>query len=184
MSREAQFVADQTIRLGRPLRRQRWWRWPGALLVAFALIESLTVSSGHATAASNQHQVSGAGRTIIEGGTGGGAPQPVTTTVAFHADARGGDFECLALAPAKATGAGSGEFTVNVMYVTGRVTSVEIGGHTAILRGTATVTGLGAGQHATFTASVVAGGPGSTVKLEVSGLTFRETLLEGQISVA
>jgi hypothetical protein len=34
-----------------------------------------------------------------------------------------------------------------------------------------------------FKAQVSAGGPGATVTLEVSGLTFHEILLEGQIGV-
>jgi hypothetical protein len=128
-------------------------------------------------------RVSGAGKTIIEGGTGGAAPLPVTTLVAFHADKQGGDFECLALAPSQGIGAGSGIFDGNVMYVTGKVTSLEIGKGVATLRGTATVTGIGAGQGVPFTALVHAGGPGTTVKLDVSGLTFPETLVDGHISV-
>ena len=51
----------------------------------------------------------------------------------------------------------------------------------ATLRGTATVTGIGAGQGASFIASVQAGGPGTTVKLDVSGFTFHEILVEGHI---
>jgi hypothetical protein len=108
----------------------------------------------------------------------------VTTTVAFHADAQGEDFECLAFLPSHATGAGSGEFdSNNVMYVTGKVTSLEIDNGVATLRGTATVTGLGAGQDLPFTVLVHAGGPGTAVKLDVSGLTFPETLVDGHISV-
>lgn len=94
-----------------------------------------------------------------------------------------GDFECLALAPPFTNGAGSGEFTVNAMYVTSNVTSVEVDQHSGTLGGTATVTGLGAGQNTPFKAHVSAGGPGATVTLEVSGLTFHEIFLEGQISV-
>jgi hypothetical protein len=52
-----------------------------------------------------------------------------------------GDFECLALVPAVATGNGSGQFTVNAMYVTGPVTSVEVEGEMATLKGIATITG-------------------------------------------
>jgi hypothetical protein len=107
----------------------------------------------------------------------------VFTLLAFHADAQGGHFECLALAPAAATGDGSGRFEVNAMYVTGQVNSVKVTGHTAVLRGTATVTGLGAGHDVPYTATVQAGGPGTTVILEISGLTFHEILLEGQISI-
>lgn len=131
----------------------------------------------------------GGGKTIIEGGTGqAGGFVPVITTIAFHAERHGqmvsGDFECLALVPAVPTGNGSGQFTVNAMYVTGEITSVEIEGDTATLKGTATVTGLGAGHNQSFTLVVRKGGPGSTSVLTVSGLTFREILLEGFFEVA
>jgi hypothetical protein len=60
----------------------------------------------------------GAGRTIIEGGTGAPGFLPVITTVAFHAEATDGGvtgaFECLALAPPVASGPGSGTFTIKV----------------------------------------------------------------------
>jgi hypothetical protein len=131
----------------------------------------------------------GAGKTIIQGGTGqAGGFIPVITTIAFHAERQGqaisGDFECLALAPAAPTGNGSGQFTVNAMYVTGKITSAEIEGDTATLKGTATVTGLGAGHNLPFTLVVRKGGPGSTSVLTVSGLTFDEILLEGKFEVA
>src|SRR5262249_7588406 len=69
----------------------------GALLIVFAVVGPMTsvVATGQAA---KDGRVSGAGRTIIEGGTDHTAPVPVTTLVAFHADAQGGDFECLALA--------------------------------------------------------------------------------------
>ena len=87
----------------------------------------------------------GGGKTIIQGGTGhAGGFLPVVTTIAFHAERQGqavsGDFECLALVPAVPTGNGSGQFTINAMYVTGQVTSVQIDGETATLKGTATIT--------------------------------------------
>jgi hypothetical protein len=169
-----------------PSRLGSWWprlRLGGALL-AFAVIAS---ASGPviAGAESNGHlQVSGAGRTILEGGTGGGSPVPVITVLAFHASSQGGAFECLALAPAKSAGDGSGRFEVNVMYVTGKVTSVTVNGNTAVLHGMATVTGLGEGHDMPFTATVRAGGPGTTVTLEISGKTFHEILLEGQIRIS
>jgi hypothetical protein len=107
----------------------------------------------------------------------------VITVLAFHANAQGGDFECLALAPTAASGAESGQFEVNAMYVTGTVTSVQVSGGTAVLKGTATVTGLGAGTNEAFTFAVKAGGPGTTATLDISGLTFHEILLEGQITI-
>ena len=76
-----------------------------------------------------------------------------------------------------------GRFEVNAMYVTGTISSVALNGHTAVLHGTANVTGLGAGHNLPFTATVQSGGPGSTVTLEISGLTFHEILLEGQINI-
>jgi hypothetical protein len=68
------------------------------------------------------------------------------------------------------------------MYVTGAITAVEINGSTAVLTGSATVTGLGAGANLPFTATAERGGPGTTFVLTISGLTFHETILEGQIS--
>jgi hypothetical protein len=158
------------------------WAWVVVALMAIVVISSIVIP--RATGETGKHnRVFGAGRTIIEGGTGGNSPLPVTTLVAFHADAQGGDFECLAFLPSHAAGAGSGEFDSNVMYVTGKVTSSEIGNGVATLRGTATVTGLGAGQELAFTALVHAGGPGTTIKLDVSGLTFPEILVDGHISM-
>jgi hypothetical protein len=131
----------------------------------------------------------GGGKTIIQGGTGsGGGFVPVITTIAFHVERQGqavsGDFECLAFVPAMPTGNGSGQFTVNAMYVTGQVTSVVAVGGTATLQGTATITGLGAGTNVPFTFVVRKGGPGSTAVLTASGLTFHEILLEGSFEVA
>ena len=180
MSSNSSFASKLRAQLRARSHVRNWWLWAGAVLIAFAMIGPSTsiVAKGQA----GKHlRVSGAGKTIIEGGTGGVAPVPVTTLVAFHADAEGGDFECLAFAPSEASGTGSGEFDANVMYVTGKVTSLEIAKGVATLRGTATVTGIGAGQGASFIASVQAGGPGTTVKLDVSGFTFHEILVEGHI---
>jgi hypothetical protein len=69
------------------------------------------------------------------------------------------------------------------MYVTGAVTSLPVRGRSAVFRGTATVTGLGAGQDHPFTVTVTAGGPGATVLLTVSGLTFHEILTDGHFDV-
>jgi hypothetical protein len=100
---------------------------------------------------------------------------------AFHWGARAGHFECLALAPSADAGRpGSGNFDTNVMYVTGPITVAELNGDSAVLKGSSTVTGLGAGSDRPFTATVTRGGPGATLVLEGSGLTFREILLEGR----
>jgi len=160
---------------------QSWRSWANAVLLAGAL---LSLTSVAATGETAKHvRVSGAGKTIIEGGTGGATPSPVTTLVAFHADAGGGDFECLAFTSSMPSGPNSGDFDVNAMYVTGKVTSLEIIKDGAILHGTATVTGLGAGQGLPFTAAVHDGGPGTTIRLDISGLTFPEILVDGHITI-
>jgi hypothetical protein len=153
-----------------------------AAILLLALV--LTIGVGTSDRAdSATHAAAGAGETIIQGGTGGDTPLPVTTVVAFHARPGGGHFECLALAPPRATGPGSGEFTVNVMYVTGEVRSLTVNGDTAVLRGVATVTGIGAGQRQPFTVRLTEGGPGATLVLTISGLTFREILVDGRFTV-
>jgi len=159
------------------------------LLLATIAIASTVTSVCAQPAQAAKVLARGAGRTIIQGGTGlAGGFVPVITTIAFHAERQGqavsGDFECLALAPAVQTGNGSGQFTVNAMYVTGQITSVELDGETATLKGTATITGLGAGTNVPFTFVVRKGGPGSTAVLTASGLTFHEILLEGSFEVA
>lgn len=130
----------------------------------------------------------GAGTTIIEGGTGSaGGFVPVFTTLAFHVEQNGGavtgDFECFARVPANGTGAGSAVFTVNAMYVTGRITGAVVNGDTATLTGTATITGLGAGTDVPFEIVVHRGGPGTTAVLSTAGLVFHEILVEGSIEV-
>jgi hypothetical protein len=67
------------------------------------------------------------------------------------------------------------------MYVTGTISSVRIAGGTAVMKGSAEVTGLGAGANKPFTATASRGGPGATLVLTVAGFTFREIVLEGQI---
>lgn len=169
------------------MRKSISFLWSTRMLCGVLVVALIIIVAGwplqSTLAATSTMSAYGAGKTIIEGGTGGTTPVPVTTTVAFHADANGGDFECLALAPASASGGGSGDFSVNAMYVTGKVTSLQVSGRAAILLGTATVTGLGAGTNVPFEAQVLQGGPGTTVLLKVSGLTFHEILLEGNITV-
>jgi hypothetical protein len=133
----------------------------------------------------------GGGTTIIQGGTGkSGGFVPVITTVAFNAEKRGGtitgSFECLAKAPQHATGAGSAQFTVNAMYVSGQVTTATLRRGTATLTGTADITGLGVGTGVPFTFAVSDGGPGATAVLTTEGsprLVFNETLLEGSFKI-
>jgi hypothetical protein len=163
---------------------RRIWLWAGAALLAAALIGSAAPRVAAGEESGGGHQVSGAGKTIIEGGTGAPAYLPVTTVLAFHANGQDGAFECLALAPTTASGGPeSGQFEVNAMYVTGKVTSVQVSRGTAVLKGTAVVTGLGAGASQAFTFTVNAGGPGTAATLVISGMTFHETLLEGQVTI-
>jgi hypothetical protein len=67
--------------------------------------------------------------------------------------------------------------------VTGAVAPLPARGRSAVFRGTATVTGLGAGHHRPFTVTVTAGAPGAAVLLTVSGLTFHEDLTDGHFDV-
>lgn len=121
MSANNSFASKLRARLRVRSQVQSWWLSVGAVLIALAVLGPSTgiVAKGEA----GKHlRVSGAGKTMIEGGTGGTAPVPVTT-------------------------------------------------------------GLGAGQDVPFTALVHAGGPGTTVHLDVSGLTFPEILVDGHISI-
>jgi hypothetical protein len=152
----------------------------GVALVAAPIAPSGTPGDGD----DDGRSVRGAGTTMVEGGTGSPSFTPIITKVAFHWQAGTGRFECLALAPTEEAGTrGSGKFDTNIMYVTGAITSADIGKDAAILRGSATVTGAGAGPDQAFTATVTGGGPGATLVLEVSGLTFREILLDGRFTL-
>lgn len=153
----------------------------GVLMVA-ATIVGAQAAHGRGDA-SDRLRVQGGATTILEGGSGPPDFVPVVTKLAFHWDGQTGDLECLAIAPSAPAGdPGSGTFDTNIMYVTGPVTSAQVTGHIAVLEGTATVTGVGAGQDLPFRLTVRRGGPGTTAVLEVSGLVFREIVLEGQIS--
>jgi hypothetical protein len=127
--------------------------------------------------------IRGGGTSLVRGGTGAPSFTPVMTKFAFSWKRGEGGFECLALAPSAPAGKpGSGTFDTNAMYVTGSVTSARVQGRSAVLKGTATVTGLGAGTNVPFTATATRGGPGATLVLEISGLTFSEIVLEGEIA--
>jgi hypothetical protein len=153
-------------------------------ILAVVLAASLIVASVVARATSDRPavEVRGGGTSMVAGGTGAPDFTPVITKVAFHWRQGEGRFECLALAPSQAAGSpGSGNFDTNAMYVTGEINSASVAGSTVVLKGSATVTGLGAGSNRPFTLTARRGGPGTRLVLEVSGLTFDETLLEGQI---
>ena len=161
---------------------KRTWK---VVTLALALVLAATALASTAFAKGDDEPgqtVRGGGTSIVSGGTGAPSFVPVTTTFAFNSRNGSGRFECLALAPSAAAGtAGSGNFDTNVMYVIGTITSAEVNGKTAVLRGSATVTGLGKGTDLPFTLTVTPGGPGTTLVLQVSGLTFNEIVLEGEI---
>src|SRR5713101_2340286 len=120
---------------------------------------------------------------MTTGGTGAPEFKPIITKFAFSYGSSQGVFECLPQAlVAPAGNPGSGNFLTYVMYVTGTISSVPIAGDSAVMKGSASVTGLGAGVNKKpFTATATRGGPGATLVLTVSGLTFKEIVLEGQI---
>ena len=151
----------------------------------FALLAVCLVSGAITWAGEegNGRVVQGAGTTLVTGGTGSPSFFPVTTKFGVHWRNGEGRLECLALAPSTSAGIpGSGNFDTNVMYVTGPITSVEIRGAIAVLKGSATVTGLGAGSNLPFTATAERGGSGTRFVLAVSGLTFDEVVLDGGIT--
>jgi hypothetical protein len=156
----------------------------GLVVVAALAAAPIAPSGARSGGGKDGRSVRGAGTTMVESGTGSPSFAPIITKVAFYWRAGTGRFECLALAPSADAGdPGSGDFDTNIMYVTGAVTSAELGERGAVLKGSATVTGAGAGSDRPFTATVTRGGPGATLVLEVSGLTFREILLEGRFKI-
>ena len=164
----------------------------GVLAVAgfvLAMLLSTRTAFGLDSESDNERIARGAGTTIIHGGTGSPNFVPVITTIAFHAERSGagvtGEFECLALAPEPASGPGSGQFTVNAMYVAGQVTGASVHEDTATLTGTADITGLGAGTNVPFTFVVHKGGPGSAAVLTVNSLSFQfhEILVQGAFQI-
>jgi hypothetical protein len=151
------------------------------LLLLGTAVLATGVSAGGETVDEGR-RVRGAATTMLEGGTGAPDFVPVLTKLAFHWNGSKGDLECLALAPSDPPGSpGSGDFDTNVMYVTGPVTAASVEEGRAVLKGTSTVTGLGAGEDMPFTLVAFEGGPGTKVILRVSGLVFREIVLEGEI---
>jgi hypothetical protein len=158
------------------------------LLVAVVAVTSLLawaiLAPARAENRTPSDAIRGGGTSLVRGGTGApGGFHPVITKFGFSwTDGRGG-FECLALVASADPGKpGSGDFDTNAMYVTGSITSARVDGGTAVLQGTATVTGLGAGADRPFTVTITRGGPGASLVLNVSGLTFAEIVLDGQIT--
>ena len=151
-------------------------------VLALATLAWTMLAQANTTGDEHAGAIRGGGTSLVRGGTGSPSFTPVMTKFAFSWKDGMGGFECLALVPSAAAGKpGSGNFDTNAMYVTGTLTSAQAQGQSAVLKGTATVTGLGAGTNAPFTATITRGGPGATLVLEISGLTFSEIVLEGEI---
>lgn len=153
------------------------------ILLVFGIVGLATGFFVWADGEGHEKALHAGGTTLVTGGTGAPSFVPVTTRFGAHWRNGQGRLECLALAPSAPAGSpGSGLFDTNAMYVTGPITSVDFNGAVATLKGTATVTGLGAGSNLPFTAIAERGGPGTRFVLIVSGLTFDELVLEGEIT--
>src|SRR5260370_34036108 len=119
----------------------RWMSFPGAKqkrkgeeamkkrALILALVITLLVGSSLYWVVSAQAQsragtssVSGAGTSIIEGGTGAPSFHPVETTFAFHWSNGQGHFECLALTPGAPPGTLA--FPLNTAVVPSTLTDV------------------------------------------------------------
>lgn len=152
------------------------------LIPALTLAASAWAISAQAGDTKDNVSIQGGGTSIISGGTGAPSFAPIITKFTVVWRNGQGHFECLALTPSATAGSpGSGNFDTNIMYVTGKITSAKVHGRTAILKGTATVTGAGAGAAQPYTLTLTKGGPGATLVLKISGLTFDETVLDGEI---
>jgi hypothetical protein len=152
------------------------------VLAIFAAAPLIAAGGGASSEKGDNHEIRGGGTSLVAGGTGAPTFMPVMTKFAFNWSGSAGRFECLALMPNSPAGPGSGNFETNAMYVTATITSAEVKGNTAVLKGTATVTGIGAGANRPYTLTVTSGGPGATLVLIVSGMTFNEIVIEGEIA--
>ena len=151
-------------------------------LVAAVLVLTIVQSASANTAKAKARTILGAGTTMVAGGSGSPSFVPVITMIGIQWDGTKGTFDCLALAPSHTAGsANSGNFDSNIMYVTGQIHAVTFSGDIATITGDADCTGLGAGIGVPFVATVQRGGPGARIVLMVSGLTFTETMFNGQI---
>jgi len=151
-------------------------------LAATAVMQASPAASAPLAA----HRAAGGGHTIIEGGAAGSESVPVTTLVAFQggSSSGGGDFECLARAPPRSTGPGSGAFTSNVMHMTSMVALPPGTGRSVVFRGTATITGLGAGHDRPLHCESHRRPPRAAALPTVCGLTFHEILTDGHFDVS
>lgn len=172
------------------LTRDKSMRWFGGFLaVTLIAVGSNWLVQGQTPGSRIRVIARGAGITMLEGGSGGPDYMPVITKIAFHVEEVDGvvtgAFECLALAPKELKGPASGDFSQNVMYVTGTVDSAVVEGDTIRLSGNSECTGIGAGSQVPFTAVIRKGGPGATLVLRGGSPAafYREILLEGLFEI-
>ena len=182
--------------------KKSYFVYSGIIVSAVIIALSVTISTSYVTSqnASDTITVKGGGYSILVGGDGGmiqenpELPTPIITKFAIYAsktsDGVDGFFECLALAPnnPKSFESGSGDFTTNIMYVTGTVNDIKINNGTFTLDGKATVTGVGEGIDLGFSLVTAQGGPGTFMTLtiqypESEPLIFNEIVTEGRISL-
>ena len=171
------------------LRPSKSTRWLGTFLALAFMAGSTWIIRGQSPSAGIKLLARGAGVTMLEGGSGPPDYMPVVTKVAFHVELLDGvvtgGFECLALGPKELRGPASGDFTNNIMYVTGNVASATIEGDTIRLTGISDCTGIGEGLNVPYTAVIRRGGPGATISLRAGTppQLFREILLDGQFDI-
>jgi hypothetical protein len=164
-------------------------RWLGAILTLTLITAGSTWVIQGQTGSRIRILARGAGATMLEGGSGGPNYMPVLTKIAFHVEEVDGvvtgAFECLALAPKEMKGPASGDFSQNVMYVTGGVESAVIEGDTIRLSGNSECTGIGAGSNVPFACTIRKGGPGATLVLRggTPPAIYKEILLEGNFEI-
>lgn len=133
-------------------------------------------------------RVVGGATTIIKGRTDAPDLTPTIATLGVNAERDGGSLECVAFVSSAAPGKpGSGVFDKQIMYLTGTINSIEVSGtdpdFIAFVRGTATVTGLGAGKGVPLEGTIHSGGPGVSFELKFSGLTLNGIVTDGSIHV-
>jgi hypothetical protein len=132
-------------------------------------------------------RVVGAGTTILNDGTGSSAP--TMGTIGVNAEqGKGGTLQFIAFTQDASMGRpGSGVFGTQVMYLTGKIDSIDVTGQnpdfTAHVRGTVTVTGRGAGKNVPLEGAMTSGGPGTTFELKFSGQTLNGIMTDGVIHV-
>jgi hypothetical protein len=151
-------TAEETIPMKAITWKVNYARLALCILLGVVAAGSYRAIRGQATPSQTAILARGAGTGILEGGTGAPNYLPVLTNAAFHVELVDGvitgDFECVALGPRNNAGATSGEFTSNVMYVTGTVETAVVQGDTIRITGNSDCTGIGAGENLPFTVEI------------------------------